>query len=212
MAERNRWMALKRVMDIAWHGEPNTAEILPLALNNEYLVARNAANTGNVNLIKANAGDVPELPSGTVLPAAALSGALVDTAGVNRLIVNPTAKTIVDGSATAMFEVAVAAGGIIGGIVIWLVSASNGTDHQAISGFTTYSAVNKAGTTTADITYDTANESKAVSSGTITLAFTITDDTNKVTFKVQPTGSLTETTPYNIKYTVIPIAGVVTIL
>lgn len=211
MAERNIWKAMRRVAAKHWFNENVDVDVPPLALNNEYITARNAAGTGTVNLIKANASDVAELPSGTVLPAAVLSGSAVDTAGVNRLIVNPTAKTINDASATGLFEVAVPAAGIVGGIVIWLVSASNGTDHQAVSGFTTYTAVNKAGTTTADITYDTANESKAVSSGTITLAFTITDDTNKVTFKVQGTGSLTETL-YTIKYTVIPIAGVVTIL
>jgi hypothetical protein len=136
---------------------------------------------------------------------------LRDTNDATKIYLNPTAKTIVDGSATSLFEVACAAGEIVGGSVLWLVSAADGTDFQAVSGITTYTAVNKAGTITADITYDAANESKAVSAGTLTLAFTITDDTNKATFKLQPTGSLTETT-YTVKYTLLPIAGVVTIL
>lgn len=134
-----------------------------------------------------------------------------DTAGVNRIIPNATAKTIVDGSATALFEVACAAGAVVGGLVAFLVKASDGTDHQAISGIATYSAENKAGTIVGLMTYDAANEAKSVSAGTLTLAFTDTDDTNKATFKVQPTGSLTETI-YTITYTVFPLAGTVTIL
>lgn len=140
-----------------------------------------------------------------------LVSSLSDTAAVQRWVPNPTAKTIVDGSATSLFEVAVAAGARIGGTVHFLVFASDGTDHQAISGLATYSAVNKGGTCTKTVTYATANEAKAVSSGTLTLAFTITDDTNKVTVKLQPTGSLTETT-YTVVYTVVPLRGTVTIL
>lgn len=122
-----------------------------------------------------------------------------------------SAKTIVDGSATSLFEVACTAGQMVGGVVHFLVRASDGTDHQAIAGMMAYTAVNKAGTVTADETYATANEAKAVSAGTLTLAFTAVAGTNKATIKLQPTGSLTETT-YTIEYTVVPIRGEVTIL
>ncbi len=130
---------------------------------------------------------------------------------VNRLILNPTAKTIVDGSATSLFEVAVAAGAYCSGHVLFTVFASDGTDHQALAGTAVYAAVNKAATSTATITYTTAPEAKAVSTGTLTLAWTIVDSTNKVTVKLQPTGSLTETT-YTVIYTILPHAGAVTIL
>lgn len=135
-----------------------------------------------------------------------------DANGSVRATFNPTAKTIVDGSATSLFSVAIAANTVIGGHVDFLVRASDGTDYQAIAGSAVYSAVNKAGTTTGTITYTTAPEAKAVSSGTLTLAFTMVDSTNVATFKVQPTGSLTETTPYTIEYNIFPIRGVVTIL
>jgi hypothetical protein len=139
------------------------------------------------------------------------AGTVMDKNLVNRAIFNPTAKTIVDGAATSLFEVPITAGQAASGVIDFSVFASDGTDFQVISGIATYGAVNKAGTITRTITYATANEAKAVSTGTITLSFTATDDTNKVTIKLQPTGSLTETT-YNVIYNVMPLRGAVTIL
>ena len=136
---------------------------------------------------------------------------LADSAGVNRFIPNPTAKTIVDGSATSLFEVAVAAGASVGGVVHYHIFASDGTDHMGLTGVVTYAAVNKAATTTVTVTNTTAPEAKAVSTGTLTTSWTGVDSTNKITVKVQPTGSLTETT-YNVTYTVYPLKGTVTIL
>jgi hypothetical protein len=134
-----------------------------------------------------------------------------DTSGVNRAVFNAAAKTIVDGSATSLFDVACTAATKCGGVIHFLVFASDATDHQAIAGIATYAMVNKAGTNTLTVTYATANEAKAVSSGTLTLAWTFVTGTNKGTVKLQPTGSLTETT-YTVSYTVYPIAGAVTIL
>lgn len=132
---------------------------------------------------------------------------------IGRNLTNGTGnpKTIVDGSATSLFEVVCATGEMVGGTFTFLVRASDGTDFQADAGIATYAAVSKAGTITRTVTYVAANEAKAVSAGTITLAFTMTDDTGKTTVKVQPTGSLTETT-YTIEYIVTPIRGAVTIL
>lgn len=120
-------------------------------------------------------------------------------------------KTIVDGSATSLFDFAVPSGDRSGGVIFGLVEASDGTDHQADMVMVTYSGVNKAGTVTTGVTYATANEAKAVSAGTLTLAFTNVAGTLKGTVKLQPTGSLTETT-YRFTYVVLPIRGAVTIL
>lgn len=128
-----------------------------------------------------------------------------------RAIYNAAPKTIVDGSATSLFDVACAAGAMSGGAIHFLVRASDGTDHQALSGIATYGCVNKAGTLTLTVTYVTGNEAKAVSSGTLTLAWTFVTGASKGTIKLQPTGSLTETT-YTVEYTVFPIRGAVTIL
>lgn len=129
-----------------------------------------------------------------------------------RFIANPTAKTIVDGSATSLFDISCTASTMSGGFVDFLVRASDGTDFQAIAGRAAFACVNKAATITGTVTYTTAPEAKIVSSGTLTLAFTIVAGTNKMTVKVQPTGSLTETTPYTIEYNVQPIRGTVTIV
>lgn len=136
-----------------------------------------------------------------------------DTSAINRLIPNPTAKTIVDGSATSLFEYAVASGGASGGVCFYQVVASDGTDYQTMAGMISYAAVNKAGSVTASaIGYVTGNDCKSVSAGTLTLAWTNVAGTLKATVKLQPTGSLTETTPYTVTYTVVPISGAITIL
>lgn len=136
-----------------------------------------------------------------------------DSNGQVRTINNPTAKTIVDGSATALFSVACPALSGIGGVGFFLVRASDGTEFQADAGFFSYSAEAKTTVVVGAITYVAANEAKSVSSGTLTLAFTAdVSVANVVTYKVQPTGSLTETAPYTIEYTLHPIRGVVTIL
>lgn len=156
------------------------------------------------NTLKYNGNDAVQFLGGATL---------FDTANNPKVLTNPTAKTIVDGSATALFSVAVAAGTMIGGMGNFLVRASDGTDFQADAGIFTYSAEAKLTVVVGAITYVAANEAKSVSAGTLTLAFTAdVSVANVVTYKVQPTGSLTETTPYTIEYTLFPIRGTVTIL
>jgi len=163
-----------------------------------------SGQTGNLLEIKNSAG--------TVITSIGPTGALaaLDANGLQRMILNPTTKDVPDGAATALFEVACAAAAMVGGYFAFVVEASDGTDHQALSGIVAYSGVNKAGTHTTVLTQVTG-EAKSVSSGTLTLAFTIVTGTNKVTVKLQPTGSLTETIE-RVTYTVFPIIGAVTIL
>lgn len=138
---------------------------------------------------------------------------IADTAGTVRVLPNAAAKTIADGAATALFSVAVAAGAGIGGSGTFLVRATDGTDFQTIAGIFTYSAEAKLTVVVGAITYVAANEAKSVSAGTLTLAFTAdVSVANVVTYKLQPTGSLTETAPYTVEYTLFPVRGVVTIL
>lgn len=136
---------------------------------------------------------------------------LVDTNGVNKLVLNPTAKTIVDGSATSLFDVACAASALVSGVIFYQVQASDGTDFQSLTGMVTYAAVNKAGTLTLTITEATGNQAKAVSAGTLTLSWTFVTGASKGTVKLTPTGSLTETL-YTVSYTVLPVSGTITIL
>lgn len=138
-------------------------------------------------------------------------GQVKDVAGLSRILFAP-AKTIVDGAPTTLFTVPIAAAASIGGMISFHVFASDATDHQSIQGVANYASVNKAGTLTSTITYTTAPEAKAVSSGTLTLAFTMAEDSaDVVSIKLEPTGSLTETV-YNVVYTVFPAKGAVTIV
>jgi hypothetical protein len=120
------------------------------------------------------------------------------------------AVTITNASATSIFDVLIASGSMIGGGFVYQVHVSDGTDYQSLSGLVTYSAVNKAGTITGTITEATGNQAKTVSAGTLTLAWTIVAGTNKVTIKLQPTTSLTATTPFNVRVSLLPISGLVT--
>lgn len=168
------------------------------------------SSTNKVKIIPAGSGTTEV----ELVQASTPGGILTDSGATNRLVLNPTAKTIVDGSATALFSVAVPAGpAAVGGAAFFLVRASDGTEMQVDAGIFTYSAETKATVVVGTITYATASEAKAVSSGTLTLAFTAdVSVANVVTYKLQPTGSLTETTPYTIEYTLFPIRGAVTIL
>lgn len=135
---------------------------------------------------------------------------LNDTNAANRLILNPTAKAITD-AGTDLFDVALAANSWCAGVVFYSIVVGDGTDFQALTGTVTYAAVSKAAAQTLTVTNTTAPEAKAVSAGTLTTVWAGTAATGKITVKVTPTGSLTETT-YNIVYTVLPLRGAVTLL
>lgn len=151
------------------------------------------------------------LGSGATLTNSIVSGAITDTSGVQRVVPNPTSKAIVDASATSLFDVSCPASASCGGFIVYHVFDTDGTDFQGLSGLVTYAAVNKAATLTLTITELATTQAKAVSSGTLTLAWTFVTGTNKGTVKLQPTGSLTETT-FNVTYTVFPIKGNITVL
>lgn len=126
--------------------------------------------------------------------------------------VAPKQTTIVDGSATPLADIACVASAMVGGVIHYLVRATDGTDYQALAGMVTYSCVNKAATITGTITELATTQAKTVSSGTLTLSWTIVAGTNKMTIKLTPTGSLTETAPYDVTFTITPFIGAATIL
>lgn len=74
---RNYLAALKRVIDSCWYGVTNNSEQAPLALNNESILAVNAAGTGTVSLIKANASNITELTNANGVLFSA--GAVIET-------------------------------------------------------------------------------------------------------------------------------------
>lgn len=122
-----------------------------------------------------------------------------------------TPKAVPNGTATGLFTLPLATGATIGGAIRYNYLATDGTDYQSLTGFVTYAGVNKAGTFTGQITELTTLQAKAVSAGTITLAWTITWAANVATIKLQPTTSLTATTA-NVTYVAQPLRQTITAL
>jgi len=120
-------------------------------------------------------------------------------------------KAIADGAATALFDVACPVGGSCGGVLHAVVQAADGADLQAMAVIVTYAAVNKAGTLTLTITDLATVDAKAVSAGTLTLAWSLVTGAGKCTVKVTPTGSLTETL-FTVTFVAMPVVGLVTLL
>lgn len=137
-------------------------------------------------------------------------GTFLDANSVNRAIYNSVAKGVTNASATALFDVARANNSYAGGVIFYLLEVTDGTDYQALTGVVTYAMVDKAGTGTFTITEVAGNQAKAVSTGTLTVAWTFVTGTAKGTVKLQTTTSLTATTN-QVFYSVYPIAGAVTI-
>lgn len=141
-------------------------------------------------------------PTTTPEDVSILLSDFIDTALAN-WIVRGT-KNLTD-AATSLFEVTLPSGGMFAGLLTWGIIASNGTDHQAFHGINHIVAINKAATITSDVSDHTIapeDTAKIVNSGTLTAAFSILNGTNKITVRVTPAGSLTETT-YAIQYSLL---------
>lgn len=119
--------------------------------------------------------------------------------------------TIANGVATSLFTVLIGTTAHIGGAFFYTIRCDDGTDYQSMTGMVTYAACSKAGTQTLTITTAAANDSKAVSAGTLTVAFTFVAGTGLGTVKVQPTTSLTATT-FTIMLHLMPMPGIVTVV
>jgi len=163
-------------------------------------------------------GSSPTSPSASktyvdTATAQALSGkTLAGADGIVKVQPVTGTKTLVSGAAYAAFTTQVPALGGCAGIVFWSAIFINATDIQVDTFHTTYAVVNKAGTLTLTHTYVSAEEAKAVSTGTLTWSATATDSTGGLaTFNVTPTSSITPTT-LQLSFTVFPLIGAVTIL
>jgi hypothetical protein len=93
-------MALRRVMEYAWWGKTNGAAQAPLALNNEDILALNAAGTGTVGLIKADASDVVTIGNSAVIATPGTGATAIVTVGGTQTLTNKklsdSTTTIVD--------------------------------------------------------------------------------------------------------------------
>lgn len=188
---------------------PNTTTGFDVSeANNVQLQADNASGTHTNYMIPVDSAGFTALNNASGVK---VTGPIADSGGTNKIVLNPTAKAISNASATSLADIACASNSYCSGAIVYNVQVTNGTDYQSLSGVVTYAAVNKGGTLTLAITEATGNQAKAVSAGTLTLAWTFVTGTNKGTIKLQTTTSLTATVNQVI-YTVLPVAGAVTIL
>lgn len=137
---------------------------------------------------------------------------LASADGVVKVLPVTSSKAFTSGSALSVFTTTSATLLGASGLVFWSIFVTDGTDVQIDTFHTTYSAVNKGGTSTVTHTYVSAEEAKAVSAGTLTTTATAVDSGSGVaTFKITPTTSLTATTA-TVTYTIFPLIGAVTLL
>lgn len=109
-------------------------------------------------------------------------------------------KALTDGTAIGIFEVAIAAGEIIGGQVIATVKCTDDTDYQAYGVLRLFTAINKAGTIKSNIA-DTSG-STIKSTGSLNVATSITKGTGKIIFNVNANTDLVPTSLL-VEYVVI---------
>lgn len=100
-------------------------------------------------------------------------------------------KTLTNTSAIGLFDVAMPAGSSCGGTMSYTVECTNGTDYQTRAGVVVWTSTNKAGVYVSSIA--STGEQVAVSTGTLTNAWTVVSGTNKVTITLASTSSLTPT-------------------
>jgi hypothetical protein len=109
-----------------------------------------------------------------------------------RQYIRASTKTLTESSATGIVDIALTAGKIAGGRILYTVEANDATDYQAITGYASFSVVNKGGTLTSALSPVT--EATAVSAGTLTCTPTLVAGTNKITISLNAVSSLTQTT------------------
>jgi hypothetical protein len=103
-------------------------------------------------------------------------------------------KALTDNTAIPLLDIALPAGAMAGGMMSFTVICTNGTDQQAHSGIVNFAAVNKAGTFTKTATELATTDAAALTgSSTITMTWSWTDGTNKVTLNLNANSSLTPT-------------------
>lgn len=160
--ERSWVAALRRVIDSAWFGTSNNAEQVPLALNNESILAVNAAGTGTVEVIKVNASDQVVMPVG-ITP----TGAPGPIWGANYAPIAATSGTSVQGIANQQWitSVWVPANVTLTGLA-FLIGTTGGTDKAIVSLY------NNAGTLVANSTTASSGTTVGTAANIQSLAFT----------------------------------------
>jgi hypothetical protein len=168
-------------------------------------IAYESAGTGTAKSMRLGQGFGSVQFGSAVLP---VLDASVPLGGVNnrftrvylaRSVQSGFFKTLTEGAATGITNVAIAAGSHTGGRLEYCIHAEDAVDQQTRCGEVKFAAVNKAGTTTCTMNPaapDQTNDGNAgaITAGTLTYAVTCADVTNAIQFRVNATSSLTQTT------------------
>lgn len=122
-----------------------------------------------------------------------------DRSIVDRTITGAT-KILTNNSAISLVNATIASNTAVGGMLIYLVEVSDGTDLQSESGMAVYTAVNKAGTITSSITEVSSQQDR--SSGTLATTWAISA-ANPAVISLNANSSLTPGTAYpRVTYTI----------
>lgn len=113
-------------------------------------------------------------------------------------------KALADNTAVPVLEIALPAGAQAGAHMAFTVIGTDGTSQQAHSGIVNLSAVNKAGVYTKTATELATTDAAALTdASTLTMTWSWTDGTNKVTLNLNANSSLTPTY-LRMYYTLFP--------
>ncbi len=102
-------------------------------------------------------------------------------------------KTLANNVVTGVFKISLPSNSSCGGTILYVIYATNGVNFSAHSGYAAFTAVNKGGIYTTNITHlSTAagGESTSNSSGTLTDAWTITTGVNSININLKANYSL----------------------
>jgi hypothetical protein len=122
------------------------------------------------------------------------ASASTDNTQTDALVIT-SEKTLVDNTATSLFEVSLPSNSVAGGTIEYTVSATDGTDFQAHTGTVWYSACNKSGVYTTAISDESnADSANISSSGTLSETWSILTGTNKITIQANFNSSLSTPT------------------
>jgi len=120
---------------------------------------------------------------------------------VKRVSVNATKGGLTSGAATSLFDITLNTLQMAGGTVLYCIDSTDGADMQNSCGEVSYSAVNKGGVFTTQVTSPAVN-STAASAGALTAVFSLLNGANKVTLQVTPTATVIVPTTLRLTYEV----------
>jgi hypothetical protein len=113
-------------------------------------------------------------------------------------IIVPSEVNLTNNTTTGIFEINMPAGSMAGGFIDYHVCITDGTDYTVESGIMNFAVVNKAGTYTAVLTKANVTSVESAAAPTLSIVFSKTDGTNKVTINVN--SNTTGITPTSTKF------------